>query len=213
MDLKKTMKTYKLKCVLFVIIFLGLTSSILGNEPFKCRASLNLYRDLSDTYGKGNMLSGEFSINKLWYGASLDFGYFQAQSTFIYKIIIEETNKTFEIQFDEITIMQSSAISLIVIPIQKERLQLDLAFGASLNKATSSQFNDVNYSYDLAQDEFTYLYKDYKLIKKTHFGYQVGFDLSFYIFPTIGLQLSSRIQDLNNGGTFFFVGGGLCFKL
>jgi hypothetical protein len=207
------MNTNKLRSILFVIFIIGFTSSILGKEPFKCRSSLNLYRDLSDTYGKGSMLSGEFSINKLWYGASFDFGYFQAQSTFIYKIIIEETNKTFEIQFDEITVMNSSTISLRVIPIQHEKIQLDLDFGAALNKASSSQFNDVNYSYDLAKDEFTYLYKDYKLVKKTHFGYQVGFNLSFYIFPTIGLQLSSRIQDLSNGGTFFFVGGGLCFKL
>jgi hypothetical protein len=109
--------------------------------------------------------------------------------------------------------MQSSAISLMIIPIQKEWLQLDLDFGAALNKATSSQFNNVDYSYNLAKEEFTYLYKDYKLVERTHVGYQVGFNLSFYVFPKIGLQLSSRIQDLNNGGTFFFLGGGLCLKL
>lgn len=207
------MKTYLSKCALFVIIFLSYSANILGKEPLKYRTSLSLYRDLSDTYGKGSMLSGEFIIKKFWYGASLDFGYFQAQSTFIYKINIEEINKTFEIQFDEISIMQSSAISLVVIPIQKEWLELDITFGAALSTATSSQFNNVDYSYDLAQDKFTYLYKDYKLVKRTHFGYQVGFNLSFYVLPKIGLQLSSRIQDLSNGGTFFFVGGGICFKI
>lgn len=194
-------------------MFLSITANILGKEPLKYRSSINLYRDLSDTYGKGSILSGQFSINKFWYGASLDFGFFQAQSTFIYKVIIEEINKTIEIQIDEISIMQSSSISAVVIPIQKEWVQLDITLGAALNTATSSQFNKVDYSYDLAQDKFTYLYKDYTLVERTHFGYQVGFNLSFYVFPKIGLQLSSKIQDLSNGGTFFFVGGGICFKI
>ena len=181
------MKTYLSKCALFVIIFLSLSANILGKVPLKYRSSLNLYRDLSDTYGKGSMLSGEFRIKKFWYGASLEnFGYFQAQSTFIYKINIEDINETFEIQFDEISIMQSSAISLVVIPIQKEWLELDLAFGAALSTATSSQFNNVEYSYDLAQDKFTYLYKDYQVVKSNHFGYQVGFNLSLYPLQKVG---------------------------
>lgn len=172
-----------------------------------------MYKDLSDTYGNGNLMSCELNINKSWYGASSNFGFFQGHSTFTYKIIIEEIGKTIEIQFDEISMMQSSAISLSMIPIKKEWIQLDLSFGAALNKATSSQFNNVEYSYSLVEDKFTYLYKDYKLVKRTHFGYQVGLSISFYIKQKIGLQLSSKIQDLNNGGTFFFVGGGLCFKL
>lgn len=207
------MKNPLSKFGLFITICLSITLNVSGKDPLKFHSSLNFYKDISDTYGNGSMLSGEFSINKSWYGASLNFGYFQSQSTFIYKIIIEEINKTIEIQFNEVSIMQSGAISLIITPIQKEWLQLDLAFGAALNNANSSQFNNVDYSYNLTQDKFTYLYKDYKLVKRTHFGYQVGFNLSFYVFPKIGLQLSSRIQDLSNGGTFFFVGGGLCFKL
>lgn len=213
MDLQSTMKTYPFKCAYLAVIYLSITLNILGKEPLKCRSSLNYYRDLSDTYGKGSMLSGELTINKNWYGASLCFGYFQGQSTFIYNIIIEEINKTIKIQFDEVSIMQSSAISLMILPIQKEWLQFDLKFGAALNVASSSKFNNVDYNYDLTQDRFTYLFKDYKLVKRTHFGYQVGFDLSFFVLPKIGLQVSSRIQDLSNGGTFFFVGGGLCFKL
>jgi hypothetical protein len=207
------MKTFLSKCALLLTIYISLTVNIQGKEPLKCRSSLNFYRDLSDTYGKGSMLSGELSLYKFWYGANLNFGYFQGQSTFVYKIIIEEINKTIEIQFDEVSIMKSSAISWLFIPIQKDWLQLDLDFGAAWNIATSSQFNNVDYSYDLTQDRFTYLYKDYKLVKRTHFGYQVGFNLSFYILPKIGLQISSKIQDLSKGGTFFFVGGGLCFKL
>lgn len=207
------MMNYLSKCVLVLTVCINITINAFGKEPFKFSSSLNIYKDLSDTYGNGSLFSGEFNINKSWYGASLNYGYFQARSTFIYKILIEEINKTIEIQFDEISIMQSSAISLFIIPIQKEWIQLDMAFGAALNKATSSQFNNVDYSYSLIEDKFTYLYKDYKLVKRTHFGYQVGFNISFYVTPKIGLQLSSRIQDLNNGGTFFFVGGGLCFRL
>ena len=207
------MKTHLSKCVLVLTTYLCINLNVSGQERLKFNSSLNIYRDLSDTYGKGSLLLGEFSINKSWYGASLDFGYYQAQSIFIYKIIVEEIDKTIEIQFDEVSIMHSSAISLLAIPIQNNWFQLDLAFGAALNKATSSQFNNVDYSYNLAQDKFTYLYKDYRLVKRTHFGYQVGFNISFYVLPKIGLQLSSRIQDLSNGGTFFFVGGGLCFRL
>lgn len=207
------MKTYLSKCGLLLTIYLSLTVNVQGKEPLKYRSSLNIYRDLSDTYGKGSMLSGGLSLYKFWYGVNLNFGYFQGQSTFVYKIIIEEINKTIEIQFDEVSIMKSSAISLLIVPIQKEWLQLDLDFGSALNIATSSQFNNVDYSYDLTQDRFTYLYKDYKLVKRTHVGYQIGLNLSLYVLPKIGLQISSRIQDLSKGGTFFFVGGGLCFKL
>ena len=65
----------------------------------------------------------------------------------------------------------------------------------------------------LDQNKLTYLYKDYQLVNRTHFGYQVGFNVSFYVFTRIGLQLNARVQDLSNGGTFFFVGAGLCFRL
>lgn len=207
------MKTYPLKLAYLTVICLCITLNIIGKEPLKFRSSLNYYRDLSDTYGKGSMLSGDLAIARDWYGASSCFGYFQGHSTFIYNIIIEEINKTIKIQFDEVSIMQSSAISLMILPIQKEWLQLDIEFGAALNVASSSQFNNVDYSYDLIQDRFTYLFKDYKLVNRTHFGYQVGFNLSFFVLPKIGMQVSSRIQDLSNGGTFFFVGGSLFFEL
>ena len=196
----------------FFIGFLGFLN-VSAKEPIKVTPGLNFYYDLSDSYGRGSLLSGTFSISRSWYGIKLDFGYFQGYSTFIYNIVIEEIGKTIEIQFDELSNMRTSSGSLIFIPVQKEWITLNINCGVALNYATFSQFNGVDYSYNLAENKFNYLYKDYKLIRKTHFGYQVGFDVSFYVLPNIGLQLSSRIQDLNNGGTFFFVGGGICFRL
>jgi len=55
--------------------------------------------------------------------------------------------------------------------------------------------------------------KDYQLIERTHFGYQTGIDITFNIFKKVGVQLNARIQDLNNGGTFFFIGTGFFFRL
>lgn len=205
--------SYRSKCSLVCILWFCLAMKLIGGEPFRFRSSIVCYKDLSDTYGKGSALFGNLSINKSWYGANIDFGYFQGRSIFIYKIDIEQINKTIEMKFDEISFMKCSAISFGIIPVQKERFQLDLSFGAAMNFATSSQFNRVDYEYDLVNDRFTYIYKDYKLIKRNHFGYQVGLNLSLNFLPKIGLQISSKIQDLNNGGTFFFVGAGLSFKL
>lgn len=211
--LKKMDMTSNLsKFVLATFILIIEQTYLSGNERIKFSSSINIYKDLSDTYGSGSLFSGGFDISKSWYGASLNFGYYHAQSTFIYNIIFEEQEKVIEIKFDEVSYMYSSSISLIIIPIQNNHFRLDINIGPALNKATSSQFNSVDYSYNLEQDKFNYLYKDYKLIDKIHFGYQIGFNLSYYFSQHIGLQMSSRIQDLSNGGTFFFVGGGLCFK-
>ncbi len=196
----------------FFICFLGFLN-VSAKEPIKVTPSLNFYYDLSDSYGRGSLLSGTLNVSRSWYGIKLDFGYFQGHSTFLYNIVIEEIGRTFEIQFDELSNMRTSSGSLIFIPVQKEWITLNINCGVALNYVTFSQFNSVDYSYNLVENKFNYLYKDYKLIRKTHFGYQVGFDISFYVLPKIGLQLSSRVQDLNNGGTFFFVGGGICFRL
>ncbi len=196
----------------FFICFLGFLN-VSAKEPIKVTPGLNFYYDLSDSYGRGSLLSGTLNVSRSWYGIKLDFGYFQGHSTFLYNIVIEEIGRTFEIQFDELSNMRTSSGSLIFIPVQKEWITLNINCGVALNYVTFSQFNSVDYSYNLVENKFNYLYKDYKLIRKTHFGYQVGFDISFYVLPKIGLQLSSRVQDLNNGGTFFFVGGGICFRL
>lgn len=199
------------KCV-SIIGLLGFLS-VSAKEPVKVSPSMKIYYDLSDSYGRGSLLSGTLNVSKSWYGLDFDFGYFQGHSTFYYNIVVEDIGKTIEIQFDELSNLCVYSGSLLFIPIQKEWITLVINCGVALNAGTLSQFNGVDYSYNLVDNKFNYLYKDYKLIRKTHFGYQVGFDISFYVLPKIGFQLSSRIQDLNNGGTFFFVGGGICFRM
>jgi hypothetical protein len=184
-----------------------------AKEPIKIIPSFNYYYDLSDSYGKGSLFSGSLGLSQSFYGLNMDFGYFQGHSVFIYNIVIEDLEKTIEIKFDEVSNMKTSSVSLVFIPIKKDWITADLNCGIALNKAILSQFNKVDYSYSLIENKFIYLYKDYKLVRRTHIGYQVGFDISLYFLPKIGFQISSRIQDLNNGGTFFFVGGGLCFRL
>lgn len=169
--------------------------------------------DLSDTYGGGSMFSGEYEVTRLWYGASVSFGHFQSQSTFVFKIPLEEKSSVLEIPFDEMAIMKMGSFSLILIPIQNKRINTELLIGAVLSKSENLCFKSIDYSYNINENIFTYLYKDYQLVKRNHFGYQVGVDVSFYFFKKAGLQLNARIQDLSNGGTFFFVGGGLCFRL
>lgn len=196
----------------FIIGLLGFLN-VSAKEPIKVSSSMKIYYDLSDSYGRGSLLNGSLNVSKSWYGLNFDFGYFQGHSTFFYDIVIEDLGKTIEIQFDELSNLSVCSGSLLFIPIQKEWINLSINCGVALNYGTLSQFNSVDYSYNLIENKFNYLYKDYKLIRKTHFGYQVGIDLSFYLLPNIGFQLCSKIQDLNNGGTFFFVGGGLCFRL
>jgi len=199
------------KCV-FIIGLLGVFN-VSAKEPIKVSPSMKIYYDLSDSYGRGSLLSGALNFSKSWYGLNFDIGYFQGHSTFYYDIFIEDLGKTIKIQFDELSNLNVYSGSLLFIPIEKEWFTVGINCGMAVNCGTLSQFNGVDYSYNLVENKFNYLYKDYKLVRKTHFGYQVGLDISFYVLPKIGLQLSSRVQDLNNGGTFFFVGGGLCFRL
>jgi hypothetical protein len=206
------MKTTLSKYIFLTILLLNISINIIGNDTLSYSLSFNYNRDLSDTYGKGDLFSGEFVISRAWYGASINYGHFQSHSIFIYKILVEEINKTIEIQFDEVSYMSCSSLSLLILPIQKKWIIVDLNIGIAFNKATSSRFNKVDYSYNLNEDKFTYLYKDYKLIKRNHFGYQAGFDVSIFITKKFGLQLNSRMQHLSNGGSFFFAGSGVCFR-
>ena len=203
--------------VLRLLITLAITISIWntskGNDSLKYNISLNYYLDLSDTYGGGSLFAGEFSIQNSWYGASISYGHFLSHSIFNYSINIEELNKTIYIPFDELTTMQTASLSIKVIPIKTKIISSDLLFGLSYGYAKNSRFESVDYSYSLESNKFNYLYKDYKLFIKNHFGYQVGFNISFFITKKFGLQLNSRIQDLSNGGTFFFIGSGIVFRL
>jgi hypothetical protein len=209
----KEMKTLLKKSLILLMLFCGQSILLKGNDSTNYSISLNYYMDLSDTYGGGNLFSGEFTVSRSWYGGKITFGHFQSQYSFLFKVPYEEIDKTLEIPVEEMSFMQIGAISGFIRPVQKKRITTDFVFGAVLGKAKSFYLKGIDYEYSIVENRFTYLFKDYQLTKRNHFGYQVGVDISFYFSQRIGLQLYARIQDLSNGGTFFFVGTGLCFRL
>jgi hypothetical protein len=109
--------------------------------------------------------------------------------------------------------MKIGALSGFVRPVQNKWLTADLIFGGVYGKSRCFYLKDIEYEYSIPEQKFIRLMKDYQLAKVNHFGYQVGVDITFSLFKKIGLQFDARIQDLSNGGTFFFIGTGLCFKI
>ena len=208
------MKTTLFKTIFFLVIFITGTQNVKGADTLSCSVSMNFYKDLSDTYGNdGSLFLGDFSLSKSWYGLNMSYGFYQAQSTSMFQILIEEIDETFEIPIEEMAIMKIGSVSGILRPIKKKWIEVDFLIGVAYGKAKNSSFKSVDYIYNIDESKITYLSRDYQLIEKDHFGYQVGFNISFFITKKFGLQLNSRIQDLSNGGTFFFVGSGIIFRL
>jgi hypothetical protein len=208
------MKVILLRFTLLLIIII-VTSGLIskGQDTIKYSFSFNYFKDLSDTFGGGNLLSGEFILSKSWYGAGISYGFFQSHSTTNYQIVIEEDNKIYDIPFDELAFMQTGSLFGFITPIQKSWLKFDILFGLVLGKSDNLCFKSISYTYDLNDKILTSIEKDYQLVERTHFGYQTGVNVAFYAFKKVGFQLNARVQDLSNGGTFFFVGAGLCFRL
>jgi hypothetical protein len=207
------MRNKFLRFFLLIFYIITISAQTKGNDSLKYSFNFGFYRDLSDTYHGGSLFSGEFKAAKSWYGAVIQFGCFQSSASLEYEITFENINKTFFIPINELSIMRNGSFSLMVEPVKHKFISVDLIFGLAYAKSQSTQINTVSYSYSFADEKFIYLYRDYSLIKKTHFGYQVGIDIKFHLSKSIGLELKSRIQDLSNGGTFLFLGTGFCIKL
>ncbi len=207
------MKIARLKNYLLIIIIFYPIINATGKDPVKFGSSINYYRDLSDTYGGGGYLTGEFEICKSWYGANISFGHFQSQYTFMFKVPVQEINAILEIPVQEMSIMQICSISAFIRPFQNRWFSADILAGCCIDETKSFFLKGIDFSYNINEQKFSYLIKDYQLYKKSYIGYQIGLDLSFYFTSRIGLRLSSRMQGLSKGGSFFFVGGGLCFRL
>ena len=198
-----------------MLISITLILSIKGTGQGSLRLipSICYNSDLSDTYGGGNMLSGEIEISRGWYGASLGIGFFQSKSTSVLKIPLLDTIGTLNIPFDEISIMHVFSISGVMKPVNNKFVSLSILLGGCYDKSECLTLKGVDYSYDVKAQKFIYLNKDYQLKEDGHFGYQVGISVTFFVRHNIGLELKSQIQDLINRGSFFFVGGGLSFKI
>jgi len=207
------MKILYLKLIFIFFLSFNIFFVAKGIDSLNFNISLSYSKDLSDTYGGGGIFSGGFSISKSWFGAEVNYGHFQSQPTYILKIPIEELNISLDIPFDEMSIMEMGSLSAFIRPIRMKWIESDILFGICYGRARYLCFKGIQYSFSLPENRFTYLFKEYQLVKTNHFGYQVGFNISFFITKKFGLQLNSRIQDLSNGGTFFFVGSGIIFRL
>lgn len=182
-------------------------------EGLKYSFSINCYKDLSDTYDGGDLFSGEFLLAGSCFGLMASIGYFQSHSIFTYNVIIEEINRSLSIQFDELAIMKTGSLSLVLIPVKAGRFSVEALGGLVLAGSKSLRFFDLDYSYSFVENRFNYLYRNYMYSREIHFGYQAGMNAKIEIFPEFGIQLNMRMQDLSGGGTFFFSGAGLWFKL
>jgi len=203
-----------LKSTLIVfLLFLFQSVLIKGNDSINYSISLKYSLDLSDTYGGGQLFTGEFTISKLWYGGKINFGHFQSQYSSLFKVPYEEIGQTLEIYIPEMAIMKIGTISGFVRPVKNKWITADLIFGGVYGRSRCFYLKEIEYEYSIPEQKFIRLMKDYQLVKRNHFGYQVGIDVSFYVLKKAGLQINARIQDLSNGGAFFFVGGGLCFRI
>jgi len=206
------MKNQFKKTLILIILFLYQSVLLIGNDSTKFYISLNYYFDLSDTYGGGQLFSGELTISKAWYGGKVNFGHFQSQYSSIFKVPYEEIGQTLEINIPEIAIMKIGTISGFIRPVQNKWITMDLIFGGAYGRSRCFYLKEIEYEYSIPEQKFIRLMKDYQLVKRNHFGYQVGFDVSFYVLKKAGLQLNTRIQDLTNGGAFFFIGSGMFFR-
>lgn len=202
------------KSVCFFTFLLNVQLLLALPDSLRHSISLNYYTDLSDTYGAGsNYFSGEYILSNSWYGMGVNFGLYQSQSTSKFNFIIDETNETFEIPIEEMAIMKVGSISGLIKPVQKKWLEIDILFGAAFGKASHSMFSSLEYTYSVTESKLTSVTRDYILITKNHFGFQAGFNATFFVTRKLGIQLNARISDLSNGGTFFLMGGGFAFKL
>lgn len=214
MDIFLAMKKQLLQIKLVFLIALNISiPKIVAQDTLHYFLNLNYQVDLSDTFGGGEVLSADLGLSKSWYGVFLSFGVFQSHATYNIDIQIYDNEPSFKVPFDELTILKSSSLSGIIVPIQANRFHMDLVLGLTYAKSKGLCFRSLTYVYSYEDQVLKSLEKDYYFIEKKHFGYQAGLNISYYFVKNIGLQLSTRIQDLNNGGTFFLVGGGLSIKL
>jgi len=208
------MKLMVLRSLCIFTLFLSGPLLFAKMDSLNHSISFNYYTDLSDTYGSGSYsFSGEYTLSSNWYGIHSSFNLYQSQSSFVFDVLIEEIDESFEIPVEEMAIMRMGSVSGLVKPIKNKWLEIDILFGAAYGKASHSVFKSLEYTYDITERRITSLIRDYMLVSKNHFGYQAGLNVSFLLTKKFGVQLNGRMNDMSNGVTLFLVGGGLVFKL
>ena len=213
MDINKTkMKNPILKLSVFLVIYFSQLEVVATPDSSKISVSLNYSIDLSDTYGGGNQFSGEVTIPFSWFGVKGSYGHMNSQYYSLLQVPYEELGGSLEIYIPEISFMNLSSVSFFIRPVDKKWFTTDVIFGASMAQAKSFFIKNIEYEYNLEEEQFSYVFTDYHYVRNSHFGYHAGIDITVYFFKNIGIQLNSRIHDMNHG-SFFFVGTGLSFKL
>lgn len=197
---------------MLLLVFIGL-KPLTGQDSTNFVVSLNYYNDFSDTFGGGKVFSGEVCFVRTWYGAGLNYGHFLSNYSYLYEVPIDGSSKSIGIPIQEMANMEVCSFSSLLRPVSGKSLYVDVIIGFSLAKSKSFYLSELAYSYDVSTSKFNYLSKNYNMIIRKHFGYQVGLDFSFLITRNFGLKISSRIHDLNNGGSFFYMGGGVMFVI
>ncbi len=206
------MKNFLLILTVLLVFCVNQFESAKATDSTKISVSLNYSRDLSDTYGGGNLFSGETSFLISWFGVKGSFGHLNSQYYSLLEVPYSEIGGSLEIYIPEISFMNLGAVSLFLRPVEKKWITMDVIAGASMARAKSFFIKNIEYEYDLEEEQFTYIFTDYHYVRNNHFGYHAGIDITVYLFKNIGIQLNSRVHDMKNG-SFFFVGTGLCFKL
>ena len=207
------MKNCIIKLSGLLLLFLIQPELVMATDSTKLRVSLNYSIDMSDTYGGGSLFSGETAVSFSWFGVKASYGHLNSQYYSTLKVPYEELGYTLEMFIPEIAFMNLGSLSLFIRPVNKKWITTDVVFGASMGRAKSFFMKNIDYEYDIEDEQFNYVYTDYHYVRRSHFGYHAGIDITVYFYKNIGIQLNSRIHDMNNGGSFFFLGSGLCFKL
>lgn len=207
------MRNHLKKTLILFFVFFCQSVILKGGDSTKYCISLNYYLDLSDTFGGGQLFSGELTTSRSWYGGKVNFGHFQSQFSSIFKVPYEEIGQTMEIYIPEMAVMKTGSISGFIRPVSNKWITADLIFGGVYGKSRCMYLKEIEYEYSIPEQRFIRLMKDYQLVRRNHFGYQAGIDVSFNVLKRVGLQLNTRIQDLSNGGTFLFVGTGIIIIL
>jgi len=206
------MKYSVLKWGLLLFFCFGNILALEAEDTVKISISINYAIDLSDTYGGGNLFSGESTFALSWFGLKGSFGHLNSQYYSLVEVPYSDLGQTLELYIPEISFMSLGSLSLFVRPVSKKWITMDVVFGASMGRAKSFFIKDIEYEYSLQEQRLTYVFTDYHYVRKNHFGYHSGIDMTFYIYKNFGIQLNARMHDMKSG-SLFFVGTGLSFKL
>lgn len=197
------------KVIVLIFLFQVLLYTSKGNDSLRYNFAFTYLHDLSDSYGKSKLLSGEFSVIKSWYGIRASYDHMQSILNANFPVEDEELNTIISIPFTEISKMQSGSLSFLIRPFQYKWFSFDLLLGIFYGENKCMKFSSFYYHYNPIEAKFDILFRDYQLKKTIYKGFQTGFDFTFYFSKRIGLLAKAKIISTTNHDGFFFVGSGI----